>query len=110
MFLRHFGSLNGHYLNIARECNIGTGSVFLYVDCVTKAFQELGRRFVVWPDINHRAEIRAAFGDQGFEGVIGAIDGSLVHLVEVPAVDGSYYYCWKKFWGLCHGLAWTGGY
>jgi hypothetical protein len=71
------------------------------VDRVTQAFQELSGWFVVWPDTDRHAKVRHAFGDQGFEGAIGAIDSSLICLVEVPAVDGSYYYCRKKFWGVC---------
>ncbi|KAF9504263.1 hypothetical protein BS47DRAFT_1253849, partial [Hydnum rufescens UP504] len=98
-FLQHFGSSNQHHLNTACECNIGAGTVFLYVDHVIQALGDLGPHFIKWPDQTRCAEIHKAFGEQGFPGAIGAINGSLIHFVEVPAVDGSYYYCHKKFFG-----------
>ncbi|KAF9518944.1 hypothetical protein BS47DRAFT_1288934, partial [Hydnum rufescens UP504] len=100
-FLHHFRGSNQHHLNSAHQCNISASTVFLYVDCVTQALGDLSTHFIKWPDRARQDKIHDAFREQGFLGAIGAIDGSLIWFVDVPAVDGSYYYCCKKFYGVC---------
>jgi hypothetical protein len=67
---------------------------------VIKALRQLRTEAVLWPAGTARHEIKDAFALQGFPGAIGAIDGTLIRLVEVPPKDGIYYYCHKKFYGV----------
>jgi hypothetical protein len=91
--LHHFGASNQHHVTTAHENGVGAGTVYLYVDCVTRALRELRDRFIKWPSGERLREVKYGFGDVEFPGAIGAADGTLFHLVEVPPKNGIYYYC-----------------
>lgn len=100
VFLRHYAHKDEHHLNTARECNVAAGTVFLYVDRVTRAIQSHRGHFVRMGDNTRRNEVCAAFNELGFEHAMGAADGSLIRLSQVPVKDGMYYYCRKKFYAV----------
>jgi len=99
-FLRTYGGTRKHHLEGALSCNIGEGTTILYTDRVIEALGDLAGQYIHWPDEARRAEIRAAFGDMGFPGAIGAVDGSLIQFADKPLTDAIYYYCRKKFYGV----------
>lgn len=68
---------------------------------VTRAICSLREVYVQWPRAAAKDEVQAHFGLLGFPGAIGAIDGSLIRLVQVPGETKSAYYCRKKFYGVC---------
>jgi hypothetical protein len=100
VFLRHYGNVNQHHINTARDCGVSQGSVFLYIDRVITALRSLGRKRVCWPEGDARDEIKAAYADTGFPGCLGAIDGSLIQLAFIPEENPIVYYCRKKFYGV----------
>jgi hypothetical protein len=100
VFLHHHGASNQHHVTMAHEGGMGVGTVYLYVDWMTCALQELRDSFVKWPKGEQLAQIKEGFGDYGFPGAIGAANGTLFHLVEVPSKNGIYYYCQKKYYGV----------
>jgi hypothetical protein len=95
--------VTSHHLNAARECNIGAGTVFLYVDRVIEALRSLAHIFVQWPNRARQKEIRGTFSKFGFPGAIGAIDGSLIQLADKPPKDAIYYYTRKKYYAVRGG-------
>lgn len=50
---------------------------------------------IIWPNEEEKQEIKNFFQKKGFPNVIGAIDGSHIH-IDKPSIDPDSYYNRKK--------------
>lgn len=100
VFLSQVGAANRRQGATSLDCNAGFGSVYNYCERVITAIASLGHAAIQWPSLARRAEIKEAWGEEGFPGAIGACDGCLMRLVEVPNENGITYYCRKKFYAV----------
>ena len=101
IFLHHFGQgPDSNHISTARECGVGAGSVYLYVNRVIIALKSLGPRYIQWPTGEHLEEMKGAYHDLGFPNCIGSIDGSLIHLANTPEENPIVYYTRKGFYGV----------
>lgn len=92
-----YGTLGADALSVAHKMGIGFGAVFLYCKRVTRAFRELGLQVLRWGDNERHNESKAHFGQNGFNGCIGVVDGSLIRLGSMPRLQGLVYLCRKKY-------------
>ncbi|KAL9962111.1 hypothetical protein ACROYT_G031184 [Oculina patagonica] len=83
---------------IADRFNVTYSSVSRTVVRVMKAVCELKNQYIRWPNGNEINEVKADFGDT-FPGVIGAIDGTLIH-IRCPSENKEAYNCRKRFHAL----------
>jgi hypothetical protein len=76
ILLRRLGSKDD-ILSICSRFGISEGTVILYINRVMKAIRNKKSEFVQWPKNNNRATVHAGFqAIEGFQNVIGAIDGT----------------------------------
>lgn len=81
---------------IARGAGIGNGSVTLYVRRVMEALLALENEMIKWPNEIAQLESSAAFEESyGLQGCVGIVDGTHVHMMQRPAVDGECYWTRK---------------
>ena len=92
VFLQHYGNVNQHNINTARDCGVGQGSVFLYIDQVITALRLLGPKRVCWPKGDVREEVKTAYADVGFPGCLSVIDRSLIWLAYIPEENPIVYF------------------
>jgi hypothetical protein len=62
------------------------------------AILSLKNLLLEWPTAEARQETKAHYGNVGFEGCVGLIDGSLVVLSTCPEKDGPDYYSRKGYY------------
>lgn len=92
VFLLRYGMLGSRTKLPALLTSIGEGTVFLYCDRVIRVIREFGLKCIGWPDAERKRAVRAGFEERcGLDGIIGALDGSLIGLDRKPAgTDASF--------------------
>ncbi|KNF06054.1 hypothetical protein PSTG_00569 [Puccinia striiformis f. sp. tritici PST-78] len=90
---------------LATKYRIAEGTVELYTDRCLMAILGLKSDLLCWPDSNAHREVSEGFGEVGFDGCVGLIDGTLVVLSTCPGKDGADYYNRKGSYGITTLLA-----
>ncbi|KAI5118856.1 hypothetical protein M0805_005300 [Coniferiporia weirii] len=98
IFLLQYGT--DPSIKTAEEASIAEGTVYLYCGCVVQALHNIHHLYILWPDSQHRASLKATMAEYGFPGCIGIVDGTLIPLANKPCVNGELYWCHKKFYML----------
>jgi hypothetical protein len=99
-----------HLIHVGRELAgkssnvtaIAEGTLYLYMDRVSKAICRQKRLHLKWPSRRRKRFIRSQMAVKGFSGCIGVADGTLIRLATKPMVDGESYRCRKKMYGVSH--------
>ncbi|EFP88297.2 uncharacterized protein PGTG_14381 [Puccinia graminis f. sp. tritici CRL 75-36-700-3] len=90
---------NGVAVGMIATCyRIGHGTVEVYTNRCIMAILSLKTTLLEWPTAAARQETKAHYGEVGFKGCVGLIDGSLVVLSTCPEKDGQDYYSRKGFY------------
>lgn len=97
-FLCRAGALGA--LKSAGITSVAEGTVYLYVDRVSKALRRLRPRYLKWPTRQERAMLKDEMGDWGFPGCVGIADGTLLPLREKPRENGWSFWSRKKFYAV----------
>lgn len=95
-FLQHHGTIHRPFLDISLKLDIGVGTISLYRQRIVQALFHLKKRFICWPRGPRKEAVKSAFGQYGFANAIGAIDGTLIPLYEMPRSQGWDYYSARK--------------
>lgn len=92
VFLIRYGAMGTRISLSALLTSVGEGTVTLYCRRVVLAIRRLGLSCVGWPDDARKEEIKAAFKEIcGLDGIIGALDGSLIDIAKrPPGSDASF--------------------
>jgi hypothetical protein len=78
-------------------CGVSYGSVIKYTERVFKAIISLQNQFVFWPNERERLKISERFGNiHGLPGCVGVVDGTPVHFMQRPAIDGEIWFTRKQ--------------
>lgn len=97
-FLLRYGILGANPMQATHKLGIGFGTVFLYCRRVVCALRELGLKVVKWGNEERHQEIaRHVMDHSGIPNCIGMLDGTLIHLTQMPERNGFSFMCWKKF-------------
>jgi hypothetical protein len=85
VFLIRYGAMGTRMSFSALLTSVGEGTVTLYCRRVVHAIRTFGLSCVGWPNGARKEEIKAAFKEIcGLDGIIGALDGSLIDLAKRP--------------------------
>jgi hypothetical protein len=85
VFLIRYGAMGSRANMAALLTSVGEGTVTLYCRQVVHAIWEFGLSCVGWPSEERKEEIKAGFKEIcGLDGIIGALDGSLIDLARRP--------------------------
>ncbi|KAB5591329.1 hypothetical protein CTheo_5245 [Ceratobasidium theobromae] len=85
VFLIRYGVMGSRANMGALLTSVGEGTVILYCRRVVRAIREFGLTCVGWPNRERKEVIKAAFKELcGLDGIIGALDGSLIKLAKRP--------------------------
>ena len=79
---------------------IGEGKVELYTNRCLMGILALKDQILSWPNTEAHQIIQEEFKEVGFDGCVGAIDGSLIILQNFPEQDGPDYYSRKGSYGI----------
>lgn len=86
VFLIRYGAMGSRANMTALLTSVGAGTVTLYCRRVVRAIREFGLSCVGWPSEERKEEIKVGFKEIcGLDGIIGALDGSLIDLARRPA-------------------------
>ncbi|EFP74151.1 hypothetical protein PGT21_050170 [Puccinia graminis f. sp. tritici] len=83
---------------LARFFRVGEGTVELYTNRCIMAILRIQSQLLKWPSAEERVARAIEYGEDGFDGCIGVIDGSLIPLSDCPSRHGSDYYSRKGFY------------
>ncbi|KAI7946204.1 hypothetical protein MJO29_010731 [Puccinia striiformis f. sp. tritici] len=83
---------------LARFFRVGEGTVELYTDRCIMAILRFKNQVLKWPTATERGEMAEEYGEVGFEGCVGVIDGSLIPLSDSPSLNGADFYSRKGFY------------
>lgn len=97
-FLCHAGSMGG--IRCAGVTGISEGTVYLYIDRISKALRNRRNQFLCWPNTRRRQQLKEEMEGWGFPGCIGIADGTLFRLHDKPKHDGFSFFCRKKFYAV----------
>lgn len=97
-YLVRYGVLPG--VKVSTLLQMSEGSVYNHSQRVVLAFRKLKALYVSWPTADERVELRTASQALGFPGAIGALDGSLLRLLDKPRQNPMAYRCRKKIWAV----------
>lgn len=105
IFLHRVGSRSDIF-NICSKFGIGEGTVILYTKRIVKAIIAQKNLFVQWPKGEKRNYVHRGFQlIEGFENVIGAVDGTHIILNEKPSISPELYFNRKKCYSIhCQGI------
>ncbi|POV97231.1 hypothetical protein PSTT_15212 [Puccinia striiformis] len=76
---------------LARFFRVGQGTVELYTNRCIMAILRLKSGMLKWPNADERKLTQKDYADEGFDGCVGLIDGSLIPLFDAPSKNGSDY-------------------
>lgn len=97
-FLCRAGAMGG--IRCAGITGIAEGTIYLYVDRVSKAIRKLRPHYLRWPTAEEHAALKDEMVEWGFPGCIGMADGSLLPLREKPRKNGFAFYSRKKIYAV----------
>lgn len=77
------------------------GSVSNYTKRCIYAILQMEKKYVKWPDVNERRNIKRRIGDTSFfQGCVGFIDGTLIRLATAPSKNKEDYWTRKLIYAL----------
>ena len=98
-FLCRVGSTSA--IKTSTVMGIAEGTVFLYVDRVSKALRRRREDHLAWPGEERRQFLSDRGAEYGFPGYIGSGDGCLIRLERRPSAKNPWaYYCRKQFYSV----------
>jgi hypothetical protein len=92
VFLIRYGAIGSRANMAALPTSVGKGTVTLYCWQVVHTIQEFGLSCVGWPSEEQKEAIKAGFKEIcGLDGIIGALNGSLINFArQPPRLDASF--------------------
>ncbi|KAJ8911891.1 hypothetical protein NQ315_012305 [Exocentrus adspersus] len=90
IYLWFVGHQTASFRDVADRFNISISSLFRIIKRLTEYVSNLAPQTIYWPTAQERNVIERDFRQNGFPGVIGAIDGSHIK-IDIPAVDPDSY-------------------
>ncbi|KNE95569.1 hypothetical protein PSTG_11060 [Puccinia striiformis f. sp. tritici PST-78] len=85
---------------LARFFRVGQGTIELYTNRCIMAILRLKSGMLKWPNADKRKLTQKDYADEGFDGCVGLIDGSLIPLFDAPSKNGSDYWSRKGFYAI----------
>ncbi|POW15320.1 hypothetical protein PSTT_02183 [Puccinia striiformis] len=83
---------------LARFFRVGEGTVELYTDRCIMAILRFKNQVLKWPTAIERGKMAEEYGEVGFKGCVGVIDGSLIPLSDSPSLNSADFYSRKGFY------------
>ncbi|POW14245.1 hypothetical protein PSTT_03097 [Puccinia striiformis] len=77
---------------LARFFRVGEGTVELYTDRCIMAILRFKNQVLKWPTAIERGKMAEEYGEVGFKGCVGVIDGSLIPLSDSPSLNIHLYW------------------
>ncbi|KAL4127339.1 hypothetical protein QTP88_011514 [Uroleucon formosanum] len=99
IFLWFAGHLTASFRDVADRFCITISSLFRIVRRLTHVISYMASTVITWQNEHEKQRTRDFFQIKGFSNVIGAIDGSHIH-IDKPSSDPDSYYNRKKFFSI----------
>lgn len=99
IFLWFIGHETGSHRDIADRFNVTISSLNRIIKRVSVFVSNMSPQVIVWPDEREKQQTAEHFGENGFPGIIGVIDGSHVRL-DKPGNDPDSYINRKGFYSI----------
>ncbi|KAI7941614.1 hypothetical protein MJO29_013688 [Puccinia striiformis f. sp. tritici] len=85
---------------VARFFRVGEGMGELYTNRCIMAILRLKPDMLKWPDADTRKLTQQHYAEEGFDGCVGLIDGSLIPIFNAPIMNGSDFWSRKGFYAI----------
>ncbi|KAL1914612.1 uncharacterized protein VTP21DRAFT_8143 [Calcarisporiella thermophila] len=96
IFLRHLSN-GDDVFDLVSKFSISEGKILKIVKRITLAIQRLHSKYITWPNIRRKDEIKSKFLEMtGFPSVVGVVDGTHFRLNHAPNKDPETYWTRKK--------------
>ncbi|XP_031358966.1 putative nuclease HARBI1 [Photinus pyralis] len=99
IFLWFVGHQTASFRDVADRFNISISSLFRIIKRLTFYLSNRSPEIIQWPSQNEKVEIETHFRNNGFPGVIGAIDGSHIK-IDKPSKDPDSYINRKGYYSI----------
>lgn len=99
IYLWYIGHQTTSFRDVADRFNITKSSLERIIKTISVFLSNLAPSVVTWPNADEKLQIAAHFNENGFPGVIGAIDGSHIE-IDKPDDDPESYINRKGYYSI----------